>query len=42
MTAAVIGLCVPGIRVEDVATTGKTLPGFVDLWDEMLAGRDPA
>jgi 3-phosphoshikimate 1-carboxyvinyltransferase len=36
MAAAVIGLCVPGVRVTDVATTGKTLPGFVDLWNTML------
>jgi 3-phosphoshikimate 1-carboxyvinyltransferase len=35
--AAVLGLCVPGIEVADVATTAKTLPGFVDLWTEMLA-----
>ena len=41
-TAAVIGLCVPGVEVEDVATTAKTLPGFVILWDAMLAGRAPA
>jgi 3-phosphoshikimate 1-carboxyvinyltransferase len=34
--AAVLGLCVPGIEVEDVATTGKTLPGFVELWTGML------
>jgi 3-phosphoshikimate 1-carboxyvinyltransferase len=34
--AAVLGLCVPGIAVEDVATTGKTLPGFVELWTGML------
>ena len=34
--AAVLGLRVPGIEVEDVATTGKTLPGFVELWAEML------
>lgn len=34
--AAVLGLCVPGIEVEDIATTGKTLPGFVELWAEML------
>lgn len=34
--AAVLGLCVPGIEVEDVATTGKTLPGFVELWAGML------
>lgn len=34
--AAVLGLCVPGVEVEDVATTAKTLPGFVDLWAGML------
>jgi 3-phosphoshikimate 1-carboxyvinyltransferase len=36
MAAAVLGLRVPGISVEDVATTGKTLPGFIDLWTGML------
>ena len=35
--AAVLGLCVPGIEVENVETTAKTLPGFVDLWTGMLA-----
>ncbi|MGH8970715.1 MAG: 3-phosphoshikimate 1-carboxyvinyltransferase [Actinomycetes bacterium] len=34
--AAVIGLCVPGVLVENVATTAKTMPGFVDLWTGML------
>jgi 3-phosphoshikimate 1-carboxyvinyltransferase len=34
--AAVLGLRVPGIEVEDIATTGKTLPGFVELWAELL------
>lgn len=42
MTGAVLGLCVPGISVADVATTAKTLPGFVSLWSAMLAGEDPA
>lgn len=37
---AVLGLRVPGVLVEDVATTGKTLPGFVDLWTSLLAGTD--
>jgi 3-phosphoshikimate 1-carboxyvinyltransferase len=27
---------VPGIEVVDVATTAKTLPGFVDLWLHLL------
>jgi 3-phosphoshikimate 1-carboxyvinyltransferase len=34
--AAVLGLRVPGIQVENVATTAKTLPAFVDLWTGML------
>jgi 3-phosphoshikimate 1-carboxyvinyltransferase len=35
--AAVLGLCVDGITVVDVETTAKTLPGFVQLWTDMLA-----
>ena len=35
--AAVLGLCVEGIEVADVATTAKTMPGFTDLWTRMLA-----
>lgn len=34
--AAVIGLRVPGVLVENVATTAKTLPGFAGLWSRML------
>ncbi len=34
--AAVLGLVVPGVEVVDVATTAKTLPGFVELWGAML------
>ncbi|MFN8080661.1 MAG: 3-phosphoshikimate 1-carboxyvinyltransferase [Kineosporiaceae bacterium] len=34
---ALLGLRVPGILVEDVETTGKTLPGFTELWSGMLA-----
>lgn len=30
--AAVIGLAVPGVMVENVATTAKTYPGFVTDW----------
>ena len=33
---ALIGLRVPGVGVEDVATTGKTLPDFVGMWQGML------
>lgn len=36
MAAALLGLVVPGIHVENVATVAKTLPTFVDLWDGML------
>ena len=36
--AAVLGLVVPGVLVENVATTDKTLPGFVDLWRHTLEG----
>jgi 3-phosphoshikimate 1-carboxyvinyltransferase len=35
-SAAVLGLAVPGIEVENVATTSKTMPGFVDLWNSLL------
>ncbi|WP_432095038.1 3-phosphoshikimate 1-carboxyvinyltransferase [Streptomyces sp. bgisy100] len=34
--AAIIGLAVEGVRVENVATTAKTLPDFPDLWSGML------
>lgn len=34
---AVIGLRVPGVLVDDVATTAKTLPQFVELWTGLLA-----
>ncbi|OIV37212.1 3-phosphoshikimate 1-carboxyvinyltransferase [Mangrovactinospora gilvigrisea] len=36
--AAVLGLVVDGIEVENVATTGKTLPDFPGLWTAMLEG----
>jgi 3-phosphoshikimate 1-carboxyvinyltransferase len=42
MAGAVLGLRVPGVLVEDVGTVAKTLPGFVDLWDGMIAGRQHA
>ncbi|MET9068264.1 3-phosphoshikimate 1-carboxyvinyltransferase [Streptosporangium sandarakinum] len=38
---AVIGLVVPGVEVEDIATTGKTLPEFVSMWEAMLGGGAP-
>jgi 3-phosphoshikimate 1-carboxyvinyltransferase len=36
---AIIGLRVPGLSVEDIGTTSKTLPDFVGLWDRMLGPR---
>ncbi|HYN57335.1 MAG TPA: 3-phosphoshikimate 1-carboxyvinyltransferase, partial [Motilibacterales bacterium] len=38
MAGAVIGLRVPGLRIVDVDTTRKTLPGFTTLWQAMLGG----
>ena len=35
--AAVIGLVVPDVRIEDIATTGKTLPDFPGMWHSMLS-----
>ena len=35
---AILGLVVPGLAVDDIGTTGKTLPGFPAIWAEMLAG----
>ena len=35
-SAAVLGLRVPGVRVENVGTTAKTLPGFDGMWERML------
>ncbi|MBV9515723.1 MAG: 3-phosphoshikimate 1-carboxyvinyltransferase [Mycobacteriaceae bacterium] len=41
MAGAIIGLRVPGVVVDDVETTAKTLPGFAQLWADMLTGQDP-
>jgi 3-phosphoshikimate 1-carboxyvinyltransferase len=40
--AAIIGLRVPGVRVDNVATTAKTLPNFTERWTAMLADPGPA
>jgi 3-phosphoshikimate 1-carboxyvinyltransferase len=40
MAAAIVGLRVPGVTVDDVSTTAKTLPEFPRLWADMLAGQD--
>jgi 3-phosphoshikimate 1-carboxyvinyltransferase len=34
---AVIGLVVPGIEVENIATTRKTLPNFPGLWQSLIS-----
>ena len=38
MAGAVLGLRVAGVRVVDVDTTRKTLPGFPAMWQSMLDG----
>jgi 3-phosphoshikimate 1-carboxyvinyltransferase len=36
---AVLGLAVRGVEVENIATTGKTLPEFTAMWASMLDAR---
>ncbi|MDT5160435.1 MAG: 3-phosphoshikimate 1-carboxyvinyltransferase, partial [Mycobacterium sp.] len=36
---AIVGLRVPGVEVEDIGTTAKTLPEFPRLWAGMLEGQ---
>ncbi len=38
MAGAVLGLAVPGLAIEDVATVGKTLPQFTTMWEQMVDG----
>ena len=38
MAAAVLGLRVPGVIIENVETTDKTLPGFAKRWTRMVDG----
>jgi len=33
---AIIGLAVPGVEVEDIATTAKTMPEFPQMWAAMV------
>jgi len=35
-SAAVLGLAIPGVLIENVATTAKTMPTFVELWGTLL------
>lgn len=34
--AAILGLVVPGVFVENIGTTAKTMPTFVELWSSLL------
>lgn len=34
---AILGLAVPGVEVEDIGTTAKTMPDFPRMWAAMLA-----
>ena len=38
--AAIVGLGVDGVLIENVATTSKSLPRFTERWTAMLAGSD--
>ena len=35
---ALIGLLVPGVLIENIGTTAKTLPQFTDLWQTLVSG----
>lgn len=35
-TGALVGLRVPGVEIDDIGTTAKTLPEFTMLWERML------
>ena len=36
--AVIAGLAVPGVLVEDIATTAKTFPGFARAWSSLAGG----
>jgi 3-phosphoshikimate 1-carboxyvinyltransferase len=37
---AIVGLAVPGVVLDDVSVTGKTLPQFAELWRVGMLGLD--
>ncbi len=37
-TGALMGLAVPGVEVDDIGTTAKTMPQFPRMWQQMLNG----
>lgn len=41
-TGALVGLLVPGVEIDDIASTSKTLPQFPELWRGMLPDADGA
>ena len=38
---AIVGLVVPGVEIENIQTTAKTLPQFTQLWTRMLTEGSP-
>ena len=40
-TGALIGLAVPDVLVDDIATTAKTMPEFPQIWAGMLGEDEP-
>ena len=34
--AALIGLIVPGVQLDDIGSVSKTMPDFVSRWQRML------
>lgn len=38
--AAIVGLAVPGITLDDVACTSKTLPDFPTMWDRLISAQE--
>jgi len=39
-TGALVGLRVPGVEVDDIGTTAKTMPEFPELWADMLGEQE--
>ncbi len=39
--AAIVGLRVPGVLVEDAGTTAKTFPGFEHVWEAVVSSGSP-
>ncbi|MFP5313887.1 MAG: 3-phosphoshikimate 1-carboxyvinyltransferase [Actinomycetes bacterium] len=39
---AILGLVVDGVEVENIATTGKTMPQFPELWEAVAATAEPS